>query len=76
MNIQAKYIETIYQDPASDDSPFYNKNGGLMKPLAVIKIQKMRDYRKSCNEGDDGGVSFTSSFDRFGDISNFKHMHK
>ena len=37
------------QDPADENSPFFKSEGGPLKPLAKISIQKLREYKKSCS---------------------------
>lgn len=39
------------QYPADENSPFFKPEGGPLKPLAKISIQKLREYKKSCSEG-------------------------
>jgi len=40
-------ITTSY--PANPLAPFYQPDGGSMKPLAKLHIQKLREYKKSCS---------------------------
>jgi len=41
------------RNPSHPSSPFYNPDGGQMKPLAKLTIQKLREYKKSCSLADD-----------------------
>jgi len=41
------------QDPLDENNPFYKSDGGPMKPLAKLVIQKLREYKKSCSEQDE-----------------------
>jgi len=38
------------QYPADENSPFFKAEGGPLKPLAKLSIQKLREYKKSCSE--------------------------
>jgi len=37
------------QQPNDENSPFFKPEGGPIKPLAKLTIQKLREYRKSCS---------------------------
>jgi len=49
------------QDPLDENNPFYKAGGGPMKPLAKLVIQKLREYKKSCNELDETYLDFEDS---------------
>jgi len=38
------------QDPADENNPFFKSEGGPLKPLAKLSIQKLREYKKSCSD--------------------------
>ena len=41
-----------------ENNPFYKADGGPMKPLAKLVIQKLREYKKSCSEQDETYLDF------------------
>jgi len=47
------------QDPPDENNPFFKSEGGPLKPLAKLSIQKLREYKKSCmNNQEDAMHSF------------------
>lgn len=40
--------------PAHKDSPFYDENGGKMKPLARLTLSRQRLYEKNCTAEQSG----------------------
>jgi len=38
------------QDPPDENNPFFKSEGGPLKPLAKLSIQKLREYKKSCSD--------------------------
>ena len=42
------------QDPQDENNPFFKSEGGPLKPLAKLTIQKLREYKKSCSEKSPG----------------------
>lgn len=48
-----KFQRITTQDPLDENNPFYKSDGGPMKPLAKLVIQKLREYKKSCSEQDE-----------------------
>ena len=38
------------QHPPDENNPFFKSEGGPLKPLAKLSIQKLREYKKSCSD--------------------------
>ena len=58
------------QDPPDENNPFFKSEGGPLKPLAKLSIQKLREYKKSCtNNQDDTANSFARQ--TYGELMSF-----